>query len=138
MLPTAVIAPLTGRVIAAAALSMGAKIDATNDRGPSTGESSPPRRSSVMSVNDTRSRTASTRRVRRESLTPHYRRTGLLPPSRSVPRLGDQDLLECLELLDALARPERDGVERVVGDVDRHPGLVAQSLVEPLEQRAAT
>src|SRR6478609_8414381 len=102
MLPTAVIAPLTGRVIAAAALSMGAKIDATKERGPSTGESSPPRRSSVMSVNDTRSRTASTRRVRRESLTPHYyRRTGWLPPSRSVPRLGDQDLLERLELLDA-------------------------------------
>jgi hypothetical protein len=42
---------------------------------------------------------------------------GLLRDSYLVLRLGDEDLLEGLELLDALARPDRHRVQRVVGDV---------------------
>ena len=41
-------------------------------------------------------------------------------------RLGDEDLLEGLELLHAPARADGHGVQRVVGDVDRHRGLVPE------------
>src|SRR3954468_6884819 len=62
-----------------------------------------------------------------------------LPTERPlVTGLGDEDLLQRLELLDALARTHGHRVERVVGDVDRHAGLVLQALVESTEQRAAT
>ncbi|EGJ77410.1 putative cell shape-determining protein MreB [Streptomyces sp. Tu6071] len=58
-------------------------------------------------------------------------------PGELAARLRVQHLLERLELLDALAGAERHGVERVLGDVDRHPGLAAQPLVEAAQQGAA-
>ena len=59
---------------------------------------------------------------------------GALPRAIGLSVRGSEieDLLERLELLDALAGPQRDGVQRPVGEVDRHAGLVAEPLVEPL------
>src|SRR6185503_7406220 len=68
--------------------------------------------------------------TRRRVLRARVRRaTANLPPGRA-----HQDPLQDLELLETLPRPDRDRGERVVGDVDRHAGLVAEPLVEPAEQ----
>ena len=58
--------------------------------------------------------------------------------ARSAARFGDEDLLQCLELFDTLARSDSDRVERVVGDQDRHARLVLETLIKTLEQRATT
>jgi hypothetical protein len=71
-------------------------------------------------------------RVRWENMVP---RSG--EPSPRATRLGDQHLLQGVELLHALARTEHDAVKRPVGDDDRHAGLVPQSLVESAQQRTA-
>src|SRR3954451_5336100 len=59
-------------------------------------------------------------------LPPVGRRRGRKPvPPRfiaSTAGLGDQHLLQCLEVLDTLAGPERHGMQRVVRDQDRHAG----------------
>src|SRR3954471_24445420 len=65
-----------------------------------------------------------------------------LGPERAATRLppvarAHQDALEDLELLEALARPEHDRLQRRVGDAHGHAGLVAQALVESTEQRPA-
>src|SRR5438552_5212346 len=65
-------------------------------------------------------------RTRRLSATPG------LPPVG-----GDQYPLEDLELLQALARADRDARERLVRDVDGHAGLVLQPLVQALQERPA-
>src|SRR6266545_3695749 len=71
--------------------------------------------------------------TRRRVLRARVRRaTANLPPGRA-----HQDPLEDLELLEALAGPDRDRGKRAVGDVDRHAGLVAEPLVEPAEQSAS-
>src|SRR5664280_3385218 len=57
-------------------------------------------------------------------------------PRRLVAWLGDEHLLQGLELLHALAGADGDRVQRVVGDVDRHAGFVAEPLIEPAEQGA--
>src|SRR3954470_23277209 len=80
-----------------------------------------------MSVNAVSSSIARMSRARRLSLTLRG----------SVARFGDQDLLKGLELLDALAGAHRHRVKRVVGDVNRHPGLVLQPPVETAKQSAA-
>jgi hypothetical protein len=41
------------------------------------------------------------------------------------------------QVLERPAGAERDAGQRIVGDGDRKPGLVAKHLVEPLQQRAA-
>src|SRR5687767_3899278 len=46
-----------------------------------------------------------------------------------MPGGADEDPLEGLELLETLARPDRDREKGVLGDVDRHPRLVLESLV---------
>ena len=50
---------------------------------------------------------------------------GCLATARCV---GDQDLLEGLELLEALADPIGDRVQRVLGDDDRHAGLAPTAV----------
>src|SRR5918997_4047070 len=56
------------------------------------------------------------------------------PPARSGILVGAVDRLE---LLEAAAGADRHAGERRLGEVSRHLGLVAQALVEPLQQRAA-
>src|SRR4029079_12440626 len=53
------------------------------------------------------------------------------------PALRDQDLLEPLELLHALAGAHGDAREGVLGDVHGHPGLVTETFVEPAEEGTA-
>ena len=50
------------------------------------------------------------------------------------PGLRDEDLLQRLELLDALAGAHRHGQQRLLGDVHGHAGLVPDPLVEAAEQ----
>src|SRR6266849_8811800 len=45
-----------------------------------------------------------------------------------------QHLLEGVEVLNALARAEHDRLQRIVGQMDRHPGLFAQPLIEAAQQ----
>src|SRR5258708_23743875 len=62
---------------------------------------------------------------------PARRRPGL------AARLGYKHLPQSVEVLHALARTERDRVERFVGDMDRHPGVLAQPLVQAAQEGAA-
>src|SRR5918992_2151538 len=62
------------------------------------------------------------------------RAAGLPPPARSGILVGAVDRLE---LLEAAAGADRHAGERRLGQVGRHLGLVAQALVQSLEQRAA-
>src|SRR4029453_9651465 len=89
----------------------------------------PSRESTVIVTSETETRATTSRRVLRARV---RRATANLPPGRA-----HQDPLEDLELLEALPGPDRDRGERVVGDVDRHAGLVAEPLVEPAKQGAA-
>src|SRR5437867_13360567 len=57
-----------------------------------------------------------------------------LPPAARA----HQDALQDLELLEALPRAEHHRLERRVGDADRHPGLVAEPLVQTTQERTAT
>src|SRR6266511_5825321 len=58
--------------------------------------------------------------------------------SRSLaPVRGDQHPLEDLELLQAFARADRHAGQRILGYVDRHAGLVLQTLVHTFEESAA-
>src|SRR3990172_3436516 len=59
--------------------------------------------------------------------------TGASPPGRA-----HQHPLEDLELLEALAGADRHRGEWALRDVDRHPGLVPQALVEAPKQSAPT
>src|ERR1700722_8344264 len=52
-------------------------------------------------------------------------------------RRGDENLLESLEFLEALATSNCDAIERIASDDDRHPRLVLQPRVEPVQKRAA-
>src|SRR6266550_644476 len=61
----------------------------------------------------------------------------LMAISRLPPRWAHQDTLQHLELLEALARAEHHGLQRRIGDPDRHAGLVPKPLVQPAEERAA-
>src|SRR6266545_2925875 len=54
-----------------------------------------------------------------------------------APVRGDQHSLEDFELLQALARADGHAGQRVLRHVDRHPCLVLQALVNPLEQSTA-
>src|SRR5438874_13510847 len=79
-----------------------------------------------MSVNAVSSNKVRSSRVRRLSRP---------ATAESVPWLRDQHLLQRLELLDALAGAHCDRVERVVGDENRHAGLMFQPLVQAAQQR---
>ena len=54
------------------------------------------------------------------------------------PGLRDEDLLQGLELLDALAGAHRHGEQWLLGHVHGHPGLVPDPLVEPTQHTAST
>src|SRR5512137_513918 len=58
-----------------------------------------------------------------------------LAPRRSASDEGD--LLQELQVVEHLARPEDDGRQRVLGDEDGQLGLLADPLIQVLEQRAA-
>src|SRR5207249_2301475 len=49
--------------------------------------------------------------------------------------LGDERLLEEVEVLEREAGPDRDAVERVLRDVARNAGHLGQELVDVAEQR---
>ena len=49
----------------------------------------------------------------------------------------DRDLPKQIEVREHLAGAEHDGRQRILGDLHRQTGLVAQTLVEVLQQRAA-
>src|SRR5215204_2802704 len=87
---------------------------------------------------DRATNTASAARLLRTtflSYTPGAPRAAGLPPSaRSGILVAAVDRLE---LLEAAAGADRDTGERRLGQVRRHLGLVAQAVVEPLEERAA-
>src|SRR4051812_36301292 len=51
--------------------------------------------------------------------------------------LGDQRLLEEVEVLQRQARAEGDAVQRVLGDVARHPGHLGEQPIDVAEQGAA-
>src|SRR5215210_8709307 len=53
-----------------------------------------------------------------------------------VPPLGGLAAVDRLELFEAAARPDRDAGERALGEVDRHLGLVAEALVEAVQEGA--
>src|SRR5215212_2070214 len=53
-------------------------------------------------------------------------------------RRAHQHPLQDLELLQALAGAEDHRLERRLGDVDRHPGLVTEPLVEATKERSPT
>ena len=57
---------------------------------------------------------------------------------RSVLRRGAQDLLQHIEVLEALTRTEDHRVQRVLRPVHRHAGLGLDRVLEPDELRAAT
>src|SRR5258707_14658228 len=95
-----------------------------------------------MSAIAATSSTASTRRVRRFSCTGIYLPRGYTPSRAqlaygSATVVGHQHLTQRLEVLHALAGAEDHGVERTVGDVHRHPRLLADPLVEAPQQGTA-
>src|SRR5258708_32417858 len=64
----------------------------------------------------------------------HYQE-GAGPLSRPLPApVRYQHLLEGVEVLNAFARAEDDRLQRTVGQMDRHPGLVAQPLIQAAQQ----
>ena len=78
---------------------------------------------------------ASPRRGPTERISPRPRaasRRRSVPPRARAVRAVDR-----LELLEAAARADRDARERALGEVHGHLRLVAEPLVEPLQQRAA-
>src|SRR5215207_4522183 len=87
---------------------------------------------------DRATNTASAARLLRTtflSYTPGAPRAAGLPPSaRSGILVAAVDRLE---LLEAAAGADRDTGQRRLGQVRRHLGLVAQAVVQPLEERAA-
>src|SRR6202790_4467962 len=95
----------------------------------------PPRASSVMMVSEARTRIKRVVRGRRER---RGGATGAEPSGRSARRRGDEDLLEGLELLEALPTAYGDAVEGVAGHHDRHAGLLREPAVEAVQQGAAT
>src|ERR1700741_5532273 len=126
----------TGSVTSWVTRSIGPKIFAPRLR---TGEAPPSLKSRVISVIAMITSTPRTRRVRRLSctaaprppaatrgrvVTGHYRLAPLLSPG-----VGHQYLTQGIEVLDALAGAEHHGVERVVGDLHGHPGLLPDSCL---------
>src|SRR5256885_37806 len=78
------------------------------------------------------SRLAMTREITRRRVL----RTRRLSATPGLPPVGgDQYPLEDLELLQALARADRDARERLGRDVDGHAGLGLQPLLQPLQGR---
>src|SRR6266568_5286153 len=78
-----------------------------------------------------------TTRVRLVSRTSTPRPAADAAAEWSAPGLGQQDLAEGVEILHALASPEHDRIQGIVGQVDRHAGLLAEPLVHPAQQGAA-
>src|ERR1700737_2693650 len=63
--------------------------------------------------------------------------TGRRVAAASVRARGDQDLLEGLELLEALATADGDRMQRILGDDDRHPGLRIETNVDAVQEGPA-
>src|SRR5664279_2945985 len=102
----------------------GAKASAATDFTPEVVTWKLPRASRVMMVTATRTSSSRVVRGRRD------RRgiaTGELPADRSAGRRGDEDLLEGVELLEALPAADGDAVQWIAGHHDRHPGLLPVS-----------
>src|SRR5215203_6106834 len=57
------------------------------------------------------------------------------PPTTN--QLFDRNLPEQIEVREHLAGAEYDCRQRILGDLHRQSGFVTQTLVEPLQQRAA-
>ena len=62
---------------------------------------------------------------------------GLVAAAVARARARARAAVDRLELLEAAARADRDARQRRLGEVRRHVRLVAQALVEPVQQRAA-
>src|SRR5438067_3781901 len=58
-------------------------------------------------------------------------------PDAAVARAGPRAAVDRVELLEAAAGTDGDTRERGLGEVHRHVRLVTQTLVQPLQQRAA-
>src|SRR5580704_16879043 len=111
----------------------GAKASAATDLTPEGMRWNPPRASRVMMVTEASTNSSSVVRGRRE------RRdfaTGDETSGRSASRRGDEYLLEGLELLEALPTAYGHAVQRIAGDDDRHPRLLGEATVEPVQQGA--
>src|ERR1700730_14222203 len=102
----------------------GAKASAATDLTPDVTRWNPPRASRVMMVTEAR-----TSRIKVVGGWRNLRdfATGDGSPCRSASRRGDEDLLEGLELLEALPTAYGDAVEGVAGHHDRHPRLLGEA-----------
>src|SRR5688572_8279168 len=119
----------------------------TSRNGPNTVDAAPlapstapdPRKSSVRTVTEVSTRSTSVNRDRewrddrRESAI--CRRA---PRSELAGGRLRQHVLQDVEFLQRLATADGDAVQRVLGDVDRHAGLVLEESVEAVQQRTAT
>src|ERR1700722_3551675 len=113
----------------------GEKASAAVDFTPEVMRWNPPRASRVMMVTEAssnRSRVVRGRRDRRALA------TGDVPSGCSAGRGGDEDLLEGLELLEALATADGDAVEEIAGHHDGHARLLGEPAVQAVQKGAAT
>src|SRR5208283_3524761 len=95
----------------------GAKASEATDFTPEAMRWNPPRASSVMMVTEASTNKSNVVRGRRD-------RRGI---GRSARRRGDEDLLEGLELLEALPTAYGDAVEGIAGHHDGHTGLLGEA-----------
>src|SRR5271170_886336 len=65
---------------------------------------------------------------------PRQMRSPITPLRPSAAVGGDEDLLECFELLEALAAPDGHAVERVGSGIDRHAGFLLEAGLEAVEE----
>src|SRR5450631_2326772 len=113
----------------------GAKASPATVRSPEVIRWKPPRSSRVMRVTEANTRISSVVRGRRE------RRgvaTGDESSGRSASRRGDEDLLEGLELLEALPTSYGYTVQRIAGHHDGHARLLGEAAVQPMQEGPAS
>src|SRR5262252_4072766 len=144
--PTLEKKPATGRPTALATFSADPNSPPPNARSPRTGAAEEFLASRVIRASATARSTPTTRRVRRLSCTesPHSGRVPRPSCERRGRRRGSatgfrhEYLAKRVKVLHALAGSQHHRIERVVGQVDGHAGLLAQALVEPAKEGAAT
>src|SRR5665213_1719302 len=113
----------------------GEKASVATERTPEVTTWKPPRASRVMMVTAASTRSRSVVRGRRER---RGGATSLRTPRRSAGRGGDEDLLQCLELLEALPTADGHAIEWVACHHDGHARLLGQSALEPVQEGTAT
>src|SRR5215831_5963996 len=138
--------PATGCPTALATLSADPNSTPPNARSPRTGAAEEFLASRVIRASATARSTPRTRRVRRLSCTesPHsgrgrgHRVSAVSRRRGSATGFRHEYLAKRVKVLHALAGSQHHRIERVVGQVDGHAGLLAQALVEPAKEGAAT